>query len=94
MDAFIAVRTPGFLKSFWTQRQIGFAVGRGVKIISFSMGEDPTGFISKRQALARRQRTTVQIAGEIDKLLANDEQLAAAKKAMDPVPDRDDEIPF
>jgi hypothetical protein len=45
MDAFIAIHTPGFSKSFWTQQEIGFAVGRGVKIISFSMGEDPTGFI-------------------------------------------------
>jgi hypothetical protein len=47
MDAFLAIHTPGFKDSFWTQQEIGFAVGRGVKIISFKMGEDPTGFISK-----------------------------------------------
>jgi hypothetical protein len=50
MDAFIAIHTPGFSASFWTQQEIGFAVGRGVKIISFKMGEVPTGFISEHQA--------------------------------------------
>jgi hypothetical protein len=43
MDAFIAIHTPGFSASIWTQQEIGFAVARGVKIISFKMGEDPTG---------------------------------------------------
>jgi len=72
MDGFIAVHTPGFSHSFWTQQEIGFAVGRGTKIISFKMGEDPTGFISKQQALARRDRTAEEIAREIDALLAED----------------------
>lgn len=85
MDAFIAIHTPGFSASFWTQQEIGFAVGRGVKIISFKMGEDPTGFISKHQALARRRRTAEEIAKEIDSLLNADELTAAklldAKKA-------------
>jgi len=44
MDAFVAIHTVGFSKSFWTQQEVGFAVGRGVKIISLKMGEDPTGF--------------------------------------------------
>ncbi len=95
MDAFIAIHTPGFSNSFWTQQEIGFAVGRGVKIISFKMGEDPTGFISKRQALARGQRTAEEIAVEIDKLLAADDltaaKLLAAKKAMKPITD---DVPF
>jgi TIR domain len=85
MDAFIAIHTEGFSASCWTQQEIGFAVGRGAKIISFKMGEDPTGFISKHQALARRQRTAEQIAQEIDSILSADEQSAArlleAKKA-------------
>ena len=73
MDAFIAIHTPGFSASFWTQQEVGFAVGRGVKIISLRMGEDPTGFISKHQALARRQRTAEEIAlGEISTGAQND----------------------
>lgn len=81
MDAFIAIHTPGFSASVWTQQEIGFAVGRGTKIISFKMGEDPTGFISKQQALARGTRTAEQIAAEIEALLHADEQ--TAKKLHD-----------
>lgn len=85
MDAFLAIHTKGFHESNWTQQEVGFAVGRGVKIISFKMGEDPTGFISKQQALPRLNRTAEQIAEEIDKLLAADpvtaEKLLSAKAA-------------
>ena len=73
MDAFIAIHTEGFSASLWTQQEIGFAVGRGVKIISLKMGEDPTGFISKCQALPRRRRTAEEIAKEIDGLFRSDE---------------------
>jgi hypothetical protein len=97
MDAFIAIHTPGFSASYWTQQEIGFAVARSVKIISFKMGEDPTGFISKHQAMPRRQRTAEEIAKEIDSLLSTDEmtatKLLAAKKANNLIADTD-EIPF
>ena len=95
MDAFIAIHTQGFSASFWTQQEIGFAVGRGVKIISLKMGEDPTGFISKRQALPHRRRMAEAIAEEINGLLLSDEltaeKLRAAKRAkglveMDDIP--------
>jgi hypothetical protein len=86
MDAFLAIHTPGYSKSIWTQQEIGFALGRGVKVISFKMGEDPTGFISNKQALPRRNRTAEQIAEEIDKFLEADattrERLRAAKVAL------------
>ena len=98
MDAFLAIHTPGFKDSFWTQQEIGFAVGRGVKIISFKMGEDPTGFISKHQALARRNRTAEQIAQEVDAILASDQLTSAklhlAKKNNGLFGDVDDQIPF
>ena len=98
MDAFIAIHTPGFSASFWTQQEVGFAVGRGVKIISFKMGEDPTGFISKRQALPRRQRSAEEIAKEISALLESDETTAArmlaAKATNNLLVPADDEIPF
>lgn len=72
MDALIAVHTVGFSASIWTQQEIGYALGRGTMVISFKMGEDPTGFIGKHQALPRRNRTAEQIAEAIDKLLADD----------------------
>jgi hypothetical protein len=76
MDAFLAIHTKGFSKSFWTQQEIGFAVARGVKIISFKMGEDPTGFISKHQALLRLKRPAEEIAKEVNSLLLRDELTA------------------
>lgn len=80
MDALIAVHTVGFSASIWTQQEIGYALGRGTKVISFKMGEDPTGFIGKHQALPRRNRTAEQIAEEIDKLLAADPRTAGRLK--------------
>jgi AbiJ N-terminal domain 3/TIR domain len=98
MDAFLAIHTPGFKDSFWTQQEIGFAVGRGVKIISFKMGEDPTGFISKHQALPRRGRTAEEIAREVDAILADDPltagNLNAAKRSNGVIADDDRDIPF
>jgi len=97
MDAFLAIHTAGFSKSVWTQQEIGFAVARGVKIISFKMGEDPTGFISQRQALPRLNRKAEAVAKEVHQLLAVDSatkhRLAQAVKANAPKQDPD-EIPF
>ena len=81
MDAFVAVHTPGFKDSVWTQQEIGFALGRGTKVISFKMGEDPTGFIGKHQALARQGRSAEAIAGEISSLLLDDDRTAAKLRA-------------
>jgi hypothetical protein len=98
MDAFLAIHTPGFKDIFWTQQEIGFAVGNGVKIISFKMGEDPTGFISKQQALARRNRTAEEITTEVDAILSADSltssKLKTAKDADRPQVPIDDDIPF
>lgn len=97
MDAFIAIHTVGFFKSIWTQQEIGFAVARDVKIISLKMGEDPTGFISKHQALARRNRTAEDIAKDVDAIFAGDDRTAnklAAAKNANIESSLDDEVPF
>lgn len=99
MDAMVAVHTKGFSTSVWTQQEIGFALGRGVKVISFKYGEDPTGFIGKHQALPRLQRSAEEIAAEIDRLLAGDPRTAAkiegAKSSqLVSVSAFDDDIPF
>lgn len=98
MDALLAMHTRGFAASSWTQQEIGGAVIRGVKIISFKMGEDPTGFLAQRQALLRKSRTAEEIAAEIDKLLSEDpltkDKLASAKRAAAGGSPFDDEIPF
>lgn len=81
MDGFVSVHTPGFDKSIWTQQEIGFALGRGAKIICFEMGELPTGFLAKHQALKRRRRTATEIAAEISWVLAEDPRTADKLKS-------------
>jgi TIR domain len=99
MDAFVAIHTKGFSQSMWAQQEVGFAVARRVKIISLKMGEDPTGFISKHQALPRLNRTAEQIAKEINTLLLFDELTATRLKEIIDINTKkptveDDDIPF
>ena len=96
MDAMLTVHTPGFSESVWCQQEIGVALGRGVKIISLHMGEDPKGFISKHQAIRRRGRDAVGVSEEIASILTND---PATKTRMAEVKSKhqqveDEEIPF
>jgi TIR domain len=97
MDALVSMHTPGFSMSNWTQQEIGFAIGRGKKVIAFHMGEDPTGFLSKEQALLHKRRSAAEIAKEIDRLLSGDPRtsmrLAEAKRARLPK-SVEEEIPF
>lgn len=96
MEAFVAIHTPGFSQSIWTQQEIGFAVGRGIKIISLRMGEDPTGFISKHQALPRRNRRAEEIADEMYQLMIEDKRTQDRLKLLNGLnePEQADEIPF
>ena len=97
MHAMVAVHTAGFSESYWTQQEVGYALGRHVKIISFKMGEDPKGFISKHQALPRRNRKAEDIAAEIVALLKADARTKSALEAAQPKTRSfglDDEIPF
>lgn len=97
MDAMVAVHTVGFSSSMWCQQEVGFALGRGVKVISLKMGEDPTGFISKRQALPRLNRSAEAIAAEIEGLLSKDPltQGRLAEAQLSRLPKRVwDDVPF
>ena len=84
MDAMVAIHTRGFSQSTYTQQEVGFALGRGVKVISFEMGEQPTGFISRRQSLPRRSRTAEEIAEEINRLLLEDSRTGEKLQAVKP----------
>lgn len=93
MDLFISIHTPGFKDSYWSQQEVGFAMARGVKIIAIRMGEDPTGFISKHQALSRGAKNAEQIALEIDDLLSKDDRTKDRYSACKEEHENDD-IPF
>ena len=75
MDGFIALMTPNFHDSDWTDQEVGYAIARGVPIISVRMGRDPYGFLGKFQALT----TNWELAPEgIVNLLINDARMLGA----------------
>lgn len=52
MNAFVALLSPDFHNSNWTDQEVGFAYAKRVPIISVKLGRDPYGFIGKEQALS------------------------------------------
>lgn len=96
MDAMICIHTKGFSESPWTQQEIGFGIAKNIKIMSLRMGEDPKGFISKNQAILRKDRDASGVAEEINTILIND---FITKDRMNEVRSNyqtkdDEEIPF
>lgn len=52
MEIMLAFVTDDFHRSHWTNQEIGYALARGVPIITLKLGiEDPLGFISDTQAV-------------------------------------------
>jgi hypothetical protein len=49
-DVFVGLLHPEFSKSYWTQQEVGWALGRGVPLCMVSLGEPPVGFPAKHQA--------------------------------------------
>lgn len=79
-DALLAMLTPGFHESSWTDQEIGFAMGRGLLIVSLRQGTDPYGFIGKFQALSVGSASAAAIAEQlVDIFLSN--KLTAARMA-------------
>ncbi len=72
MDTLVALMTPEFHDSDWTDQEVGFAFGRGIPIISVKLGKDPYGFIGKFQALSC---TWKEAPTEIVKLLVKHERM-------------------
>ena len=65
MDGLVALLTSEFRNSQWTDQEIGFALGRGVPVISVRLGMDPYGFIGKYQAILGGNKTPNALADEI-----------------------------
>ncbi len=65
MDAFVALLTPGFSDSNWTDQEIGIAIGRRVPVVSIRLGCDPYGFIGKFQGVAGKGRPPAALAKDL-----------------------------
>ena len=64
MDLLVALLTPGFSESKWTDQEVGVAVGLRVPVVAIRMGKDPYGFIGRFQGL-RGSLSSNEIAEEI-----------------------------
>lgn len=70
MQALVALLTPNFHESNWTDQEIGWAMGRGVPVISVRLGCDPYGFIGRYQGIPTHSLDSPDsLAREIVKLL-------------------------
>ena len=76
--AMVALLREGFHKSDWTDQELGFAMGRGILIITVRLGQDPYGFIGKFQAVPWDQQHLNPLAQKIVDILFNHEKTAKA----------------
>ncbi len=51
MHAMVALLTPDFHQSNWTDQEVGAAFARGLPVVPVRLGFDPYGFLGKYQAL-------------------------------------------
>jgi hypothetical protein len=63
--ALIALITPDFHKSNWTDQEIGVIIGRGRLIVPVRLGKDPYGFIGQYQGIQGLNKTCKDTADEI-----------------------------
>jgi hypothetical protein len=71
MEVMLAFVTDDFHESVWTNQEVGYALGKGVPVISVKFQrKDPVGFIGTKQALKGRLDRAEAPAPEIYKVLA------------------------
>lgn len=76
-DALVALLTPDFHGSKWTDQEIGFAMGRSILILSVRLGQDPYGFIGKFQGVEGQNRKPDEIAQQLFDVLLQHKQTRA-----------------
>jgi TIR domain len=77
-DGLVALLHPGFKESNWTDQETGFALGRGLLVITVRFGQDPYGFLGKAQAIQGEGKQQLVLAEEIFRLLARHKQTQKA----------------
>ncbi len=65
MDALLALLTPDFHESNWTDQEVGFALGAQVPVIPVKLGQDPYGFVGRYQAVQGQNRSGRELAEEV-----------------------------
>ena len=71
MEVMLAFLTDDFHESEWTNQEIGYALGKGVPVISLKLqGTDPSGFIASEQAIRGSLECPAEAVPKIYSLLA------------------------
>ena len=65
MDALLALLTPDFHDSNWTDQEVGFARGAQVPVIPVKLGQYPYGFVGRYQAVQGQNRSGPELAEEL-----------------------------
>lgn len=73
-DALVALMHPGFKDSNWTDQETGFALGRGLLVITVRYGQDPYGFLAKAQAVQGEGKDNAFLADELFNLIRRHKQ--------------------
>ena len=82
MEMMLVYLTDDFDSSIWTQQEVGYALGKGIPIVSLKLEKkDPPGFIGHVQAQKGSKSDPAASAGALYKLIA--EQLGAADRLHD-----------
>lgn len=83
MHVLVALLTPDFHVSKWTDQEVGFALGKGVLVIPVRLGLEPYGFLGKVQGLAGTLDAPDSLAsGVVDLLLKNRTTTATMHEAL------------
>ena len=69
-DALLALISPDFHDSNWTDQEVGAVFGRGKLIIPIRVGCDPYGFIGQFQGLSAKGRTPQDIVPDLLRIIA------------------------
>ena len=78
-DALVALLTPGFHESLWTDQEVGFVMGRGLLAVAVRLGEEPYGFMGRLQAFQGQGKRTMDLAREMCEAFIRNKQ---TKKSM------------
>lgn len=72
MELMLVYLTNDFEDSIWTQQEVGYALGRGIPVVSLKLeGKDPPGFISHIQAQKGSTENPSASASALYKLIAD-----------------------
>ena len=80
MDLLVALLTPKFHESNWTDQEIGVAIGREVPVVPVRLGKDPYGFIGRYQAI--QETNASKIVDKIIEYLIRHERIDEGLKGL------------